>query len=52
MTIELSSKMKEEGFLVDWAERVQYGLELSDDHKETSETVLILSFFPSIYLML
>ena len=39
MTIELSSKMKEEGFLVDWAERVQYGLELSDDHKETSEAL-------------
>lgn len=39
MTIELSSKMKEEGFLVDWAEHVQYGLELSDDHKETSEAL-------------
>ena len=39
MNLELSTKMKESGFLVDWAERVQYGLELSDDHKDTSEAL-------------
>lgn len=39
MNLELSTKMKEAGFLADWAERVQYGLELTDDHKETSEAL-------------
>ena len=39
MTLELSTKMQENGFLVDWAERVQYGLELNDDFKETSEAL-------------
>ena len=39
MNLELSTKMQENGFLVDWAERVQYGLDLSDDHKETSEAL-------------
>lgn len=39
MTLELSAKMKENGFLVDWAEHVQYGLDLSDDFKETSEAL-------------
>ena len=39
MTLELSTKMQENGFLVDWAEHVQYGLELNDDYKETSEAL-------------
>jgi len=39
MNLELSTKMKENGFLVEWAERVQYGLELNNDHKETSEAL-------------
>lgn len=39
MNLELSSKMKETGFLADWAARVQYGMELSDDHRETSEAL-------------
>lgn len=39
MTLELSTKMKENGFIVDWAERVQYGLELDNDHRETSEVL-------------
>ena len=39
MNLELSTKMKENGFLVDWAERVQYGLEMSDDYRETSEAL-------------
>ena len=39
MNLELSTKMKENGFLVDWAERVQYGLELTDDHREASEAM-------------
>ena len=39
MNLELSTKMKENGFLVDWAERVQYGLELSDDYREASEVM-------------
>ena len=39
MTLELSTKMKERGFLIDWAERVQYGLELDNDHRETSEAL-------------
>ena len=36
MNLELSSKMQERGFLVDWAEHVQYGLELSEDEREAS----------------
>ena len=39
MNLELSTKMQENGFLVDWAERVQYGLELNDDHRATSEVI-------------
>lgn len=39
MTLELSTKMQENGFLVDWAERVQYGLELNDEHREASEVM-------------
>ena len=39
MNLELSTKMKERGFLVDWAERVQYGLEMNNDHLETSEAL-------------
>lgn len=39
MNLELSTKMKENGFLVDWAERVQYGLEMSDEYRETSEAL-------------
>ena len=39
MNLELSTKMQENGFLVDWAERVQYGLDLTDEHREASEAM-------------
>ena len=39
MNLELSTKMQENGFLVDWAERVQYGLEMTDDCREASEAI-------------
>ena len=39
MNLELSTKMKENGFLIDWAEHVQYGMELSNDENEASEVL-------------
>lgn len=39
MNLELSTKMQENGFLVDWAEAVQYNLNMTDDFKDTSEAL-------------
>ena len=39
MNLELSTKMQENGFLVDWAEAVQYNLPMTDDFKDTSEAL-------------
>lgn len=39
MNLEISAKMKEEGFLVDWAEKVHYGMELSGDQVDCSEAL-------------
>ena len=39
MNLELSTKMQENGFLVDWAEAVQYNLDMTDDFKDTSEAL-------------
>ena len=39
MNLEISAKMKENGFLTEWAERVQYNMELSNDQKECSEVL-------------
>ena len=39
MKLEISAKMKEEGFLIDWAEKVHYNMELTDDQKECSEAL-------------
>ena len=39
MNLEISAKMKENGFLTEWAERVHYNMELSDDQKECSEAL-------------
>ena len=39
MNLELSTKMQENGFLVDWAAAVQYNLDMTDDFKDTSEAL-------------
>lgn len=39
MNLEISAKMKEEGFLIDWAEKVHYNMELSGDQKDCSEAL-------------
>lgn len=39
MNLELSTKMQEPGFLIDWASRVTYNLSMSDEQKDTSEAL-------------
>lgn len=39
MNLEISAKMKENGFLTEWAERVHYNMDLSNDQKECSEAL-------------
>lgn len=39
MNLEISAKMKENGFLTEWAERVTYNMSLTNDQKECSEAL-------------